>query len=148
MHFIYYMNRLTATKVESTYLDCLTSNTQRIIMSVAGLERMTTGSAVSAYPTPFFVQFTISKLITYRNTIIIIEYLYTVITTGGSSPARTLWVLYVLSPDILCCFFSLFSIFILSQCTLYCYATCQIKFYHTIPYRATQVDMHNCIYVR
>ena len=48
MHFIYYINRLTARKVDSTYLGCLTSNTQRIIMSVAGLERMTTVSAVSA----------------------------------------------------------------------------------------------------
>ena len=48
MHFIYYINRLTATKVDSTYMGCLTNNTQRIIMSVAGLKRMTTGSAVSA----------------------------------------------------------------------------------------------------
>ena len=30
------------------------------------------------------------------------------------------------------CFFPLFSIFILSQCTLYCYAICQIKYYYTI----------------
>ena len=30
MHFIYYINRLTATKVDSTYFGCLTSNTQRI----------------------------------------------------------------------------------------------------------------------
>ena len=30
------------------------------------------------------------------------------------------------------CLFPLFSIFILSQCTLYCYAICQIKYYHTI----------------
>ena len=47
MHFIYYINRLTATKVDSTYLGCLTSNAQRIC-PVAGLERMTTGSVVSA----------------------------------------------------------------------------------------------------
>ena len=47
MHFIYYINKLTATKVDSTYLSCLTSNTQRIF-PVAGLERMTAGSAVSA----------------------------------------------------------------------------------------------------
>ena len=47
MHFIYYINRLTATKVDSTYLGCLTSNTQRIC-PVAGLERMTSGLAVSA----------------------------------------------------------------------------------------------------
>ena len=46
MHFIYYINRLTATKVDLTYLGCLTSNAQR--MSVSGFERMTTGSAVSA----------------------------------------------------------------------------------------------------
>ena len=26
MHFIYYINRLRATKVDSTYLGCLTSN--------------------------------------------------------------------------------------------------------------------------
>ena len=36
-------------KVDSTYLGCLNSNTRRI-MSVAGLERMTTGSVVSALP--------------------------------------------------------------------------------------------------
>ena len=48
MHFNY-TNRLTATKVDSTYLGCLTSNTHAAYnMSVAGLERMTTGSAVSA----------------------------------------------------------------------------------------------------
>ena len=47
MHFIYYINRLTATKVDSTYLGCLTSNTQHIC-PVAGLECMTTASAVSA----------------------------------------------------------------------------------------------------
>ena len=29
MHFIYYMNRLTATNVDYFYLGCLTSNTQR-----------------------------------------------------------------------------------------------------------------------
>ena len=44
MHFIYYINRLTDTKVDSIYLGYLTSNTQRNIMSVAGLERKTTGS--------------------------------------------------------------------------------------------------------
>ena len=32
MHFICYINRLTATKVDSTYLGCLTSNTQRICL--------------------------------------------------------------------------------------------------------------------
>ena len=37
------INRLTVTKVDSTYLGCLTSNAQRIC-PVAGLERMTTGS--------------------------------------------------------------------------------------------------------
>ena len=45
MHFIYYINRLTATKVDSTYLVCLTSNAQQYCL-VAGLERMTTGSVV------------------------------------------------------------------------------------------------------
>ena len=30
IYFIYYINRLTATKVDSTYLGCLTSNTKRI----------------------------------------------------------------------------------------------------------------------
>ena len=49
MHFIYYINRLTATKVDPTYLGCLTSNAQRIC-PVAGLERLTTGSVVSALP--------------------------------------------------------------------------------------------------
>ena len=49
MYFIYYINRLTATKVDSTYLDCLTSNAQRI-SPVAGLERMTTELVVSALP--------------------------------------------------------------------------------------------------
>ena len=49
MHFIYQINRLTNTKVDSTYLGCLTNNAQRIC-PVAGLERMTTGSAVSALP--------------------------------------------------------------------------------------------------
>ena len=49
MHFMYYINRLTATKVDSTYLGCFTSNTHyTAYMSVAGLERMTTGSAVRA----------------------------------------------------------------------------------------------------
>ena len=47
MHFIYYINSLRATKVDLTYLGCLTSNTQRIC-PVAALKRMTTGSAVSA----------------------------------------------------------------------------------------------------
>ena len=32
MHFIYYINRLKATKVNSTYLGCLTSNTQRVCL--------------------------------------------------------------------------------------------------------------------
>ena len=32
MHSIYYINRLTTTKVDSTYLGCLTSNTQRICL--------------------------------------------------------------------------------------------------------------------
>ena len=49
MHFIYYINRLAATKVDSTYLGCLTSNAQRIC-PVAWLERMTTGLVVSALP--------------------------------------------------------------------------------------------------
>ena len=40
MHFIYYINRLTTTKVDSTYLGCLTSNAQRIC-PMAGLERLT-----------------------------------------------------------------------------------------------------------
>ena len=44
MQFFYYINKLTATKVDSIYLGCLTSNTQRIC-PVAGLERMTHGSA-------------------------------------------------------------------------------------------------------
>ena len=39
-----YINRLTATKVDSTYLGRLTSNAQRICDPVVGLERMTTGS--------------------------------------------------------------------------------------------------------
>ena len=30
IHYICYINSLTATKVDSTYLGCLTSNTQRI----------------------------------------------------------------------------------------------------------------------
>ena len=60
--------------------------------------------------------------------------IYTAITTGGSSPARTpMGTLCVVSGHIVC-LFPLFSIFILSQCTLYCYAICQIKYYHTIPY--------------
>ena len=45
MHFIYQINRLTTTKVDSTYLGCLANNAQRIC-AVAGLERMTTGSVV------------------------------------------------------------------------------------------------------
>ena len=49
MHFIYYINRLTATKVDSTYLGCLANNAQRVC-PVAGLERMTTGLVVSALP--------------------------------------------------------------------------------------------------
>ena len=49
MHFIYQINRLTTTKVDSTYLGWLANNAQRIC-PVAGLERMTTGSAVSALP--------------------------------------------------------------------------------------------------
>ena len=44
MHFINYINRLTATKVDSTYLGCLIMQQQCITyMSVASLERMTTG---------------------------------------------------------------------------------------------------------
>ena len=52
VHFIYYINRLTATKVDSTYLGCFSLLNQQYTayMSVAGLERMTTGSAVSPYP--------------------------------------------------------------------------------------------------
>ena len=42
MHYIYYINMLTVTKVDSTYLGCLTNNAYRIC-PVAGLERMTTG---------------------------------------------------------------------------------------------------------
>ena len=49
MHFIYQINGLTTTKVDSTYLGWLANNAQRIC-PVAGLERMTTGSAVSALP--------------------------------------------------------------------------------------------------
>ena len=49
MHFIYQINGLTTTKVDSTYLGSLASNAQRIC-PVAGLERMTTESAVSALP--------------------------------------------------------------------------------------------------
>ena len=47
--FNYYINRLSVTKVDSTYLGCLTRNTQRIC-PVARLERMTTGSVVNALP--------------------------------------------------------------------------------------------------
>ena len=49
MHFIYQINKPTTTKVDSTYLGLLANNAQRIC-PVAGLERMTTGSAVSALP--------------------------------------------------------------------------------------------------
>ena len=49
MHFIYEINRLTTTKVDSTFLGWLANNAQRICL-VAGLERMTTGSVVSALP--------------------------------------------------------------------------------------------------
>ena len=49
MHFIYQINRLTTTKVDSTYLGLLANNAQHIC-PVAGLEHMTTGSAVSALP--------------------------------------------------------------------------------------------------
>ena len=49
MHFIYQINRLTTTKVDSTYLGWLPNNAQRIC-PVAGLERMTTGSVVRALP--------------------------------------------------------------------------------------------------
>ena len=49
MHFIYQINRPTTTKVDSTYLVWLANNAQRIC-PVAGLERMTTGSTVSALP--------------------------------------------------------------------------------------------------
>ena len=49
MHFIYQINRLTTTKVDSTYFVWLANNAQRIC-PVAGLERMTTWSAVSALP--------------------------------------------------------------------------------------------------
>ena len=49
MRFIYEINRLTTRKVDSTYLGWLVNNVQRIC-PVAGLERITTGSAVSALP--------------------------------------------------------------------------------------------------
>ena len=49
MNFIYQINRLTTKKVDSTYLGWLANNAQRIC-PVAGLERMTTGSAVSTLP--------------------------------------------------------------------------------------------------
>ena len=32
IHFIYYINRLTATKADSNYLSCLTINAQRICL--------------------------------------------------------------------------------------------------------------------
>ena len=47
MLFIYYINRLTAMKVDSTYLYCLNQQCPAY-MSVAGLERIITGSVVSA----------------------------------------------------------------------------------------------------
>ena len=50
MNFVYYINRLTAAKVDFIYLGCSTINTQCIIKSVAWLERMTNGSVVSALP--------------------------------------------------------------------------------------------------
>ena len=49
MHFIYQINRPTTTKVDPTYLGWLANNAQRIC-PVTGLERMTTGLAVSAIP--------------------------------------------------------------------------------------------------
>ena len=49
MHFIYQINRLTTTKVDSTYLCCLANNAHRIC-PVAKLERMTNESAVSTLP--------------------------------------------------------------------------------------------------
>ena len=49
MHFIYQINRLTTTKVDSTYFGQLANNAQRIC-PVAGLEHMTTRSIVSALP--------------------------------------------------------------------------------------------------
>ena len=49
MHFIYYINRLTATKIDSTYFG-LFNKQYTAYMSVAGLERMTTGSVVSLSP--------------------------------------------------------------------------------------------------
>ena len=49
MHFIYQINKLTTTKVDSTYLGGLANNAQRIC-PVAGLELMITGSVVSALP--------------------------------------------------------------------------------------------------
>ena len=39
MHFIYYIKWLTATKVDSTYLGCLTSNTQRTCVYVCDRAR-------------------------------------------------------------------------------------------------------------
>ena len=47
MHFIYYINRSTSTKVNSTIWAAYNQQ-YTAYMSVAGLERMTTGSAVSA----------------------------------------------------------------------------------------------------
>ena len=49
MQFTYQINRLTTTKEDLTYLGWLTSNVQRIMMSVAGLERMTTGSVAKYF---------------------------------------------------------------------------------------------------
>ena len=59
VHFIYQINRLTTTKVDSTYLGWLANNAQRIC-PVAGLERMTTGSVALPYratqvDTQFFI---------------------------------------------------------------------------------------------
>ena len=62
-------------------------------------------------------------------------YLYriTAIATDGSSPARTpLGTLCVVSGHFVYFFYDMF---ILSPCALYCYALCQIKYCHTIPYQ-------------
>ena len=50
MHFIYYINRLTATKADSKCLFGLLNQQYTAYMSVAGLKCMTTGSTVSALP--------------------------------------------------------------------------------------------------
>ena len=71
-------------------------------------------------------------LITYRNTIIIVGYLYCYCNwwqLASENPYRYSTNVCVVSGHIV--FISRFSIFILSQCTLYCYAICQIKYYHT-----------------